>query len=176
MKINHQAKNFIGAIKGMKIVAFFDRVNSLDLQAVEKQIMCSQNWTAEQAQLVICRYKLFLYLQSLYPATVLVPTQDIDIVWHAHIEVNLLKYIQDCYYLFGYILNHCAAVGCQQNQETHQIHKQAFSTTKALFEEFFGIDILQTTSIHPACCADIPFDTNPAACADLPIFPNSLLH
>ena len=156
----------------MKIVAFFDRVNNLDLQAVEKQLISSNKWTVEQTQVAINRYKLFLYLQSLYPSTMLVPTQEIDAVWHAHIEVNLLNYVRDSLYLFGYILNHCSTIGCEQNEETHQIHKQAFSKTTALFAEFFGIDILQNTSIHPACCADIPFHNHLAPCTDIPINPN----
>ena len=104
----------------------------------------------------------------------LVPTQEIDAVWHAHIEVNLLKYIQDCDFLFGYLLNHCSAIELQQNQETYLIYEQAFGTTKVLFEEFFGLSISENTSLR-AACADIPIDNNPAACADLPINNNILL-
>ncbi|AFY56145.1 Protein of unknown function (DUF1399) [Rivularia sp. PCC 7116] len=159
----------------MKIVAFFDRVNNLDFEMVAKRVVFKHGWTIERTQVAINRYKLFLYLKSVYPATGLVPTPEIDVVWHAHMEVNLIQYIQDCYYLFGYILNHCSAIYGEQNQATSLIHQQAFSTTKALFEEFFGFSILDNTSLHAAACADIPIDTNPAACADLPIIPNTII-
>lgn len=157
----------------MKIVAFFDRVNNLDLRAVEKQLISSKGWTVEKTQVAINRYKLFLYIKSVYPTAIMVPTQEIDAVWHAHIEVNLLNYIQDCDYLFGYILNHCSAVGSEKNEKTLQIYEQAFSLTKALFEEFFGVGILENTSSHIAACADIPIDTNPAPCTFLPISTNT---
>ncbi len=160
----------------MKIVTFFDRVNNLDLQPVANKLMFSQEWTKEKTQVAIKRYKLYLYLKSVYPAAILVPTQEIDAVWHAHIEVNLLKYIRDCYYIFGYILNHCSAIDGEQNPETHQVYARAFSVTKALFEEFFGVGVLDNTSVNLAACADLPIDTNPAACADLPIIPNALLN
>lgn len=159
----------------MKIVTFWDKLNNLNLQRVAYKLMSSKGWTAQKTQMAINRYKLFLCLKSFYPAAILVPTQEIDAVWHTHIEVNLLKYTQDCDFLFGYLLNHCSAIEQEQNQETHQIYEQAFSTTKALFEEFFGLSILDNTSLHAAACADIPIDTNPAPCADLPISPNVLL-
>jgi hypothetical protein len=158
----------------MKIVAFFDRVNNLDLGGVANKLMFKYGWTAEKTQEAINRYKLFLYIKSVYPAAGLVPTKEIDDVWHEHIMINLLKYNQDCNYLFGYILNHCSAIDSEQNKQMRQTHQQAFNTTKALFEEFFGIGVLENTSIHLAACADIPMDTNPAPCADLPIIPHLL--
>ncbi|MDY6898298.1 MAG: glycine-rich domain-containing protein-like [Cyanobacteriota bacterium] len=134
--------------------------------------MSSKGWTTEKTQLAISRYKLFLYLKSVYPATGLVPTSEIDAVWHAHIEVNLLQYIHDTNYLFGYTLNHLAAV--DETEDTHQIFVQASNKTTALFEQVFGTGVLEYTSIQTAACADIPIDTSPAACADLPINNNAL--
>lgn len=148
----------------------------MNFQAIAKKLMFSKGWTTEKTQVAINRYKLYLYLKSLYPAAIMVPTQEIDSVWHAHIELNLITYIQDCDYIFGYTLNHCSAIDGEQNEEIHQMYKQAFSTTKTLFEEIFGVDILENTSVNAAACADIPIDTNPAPCADLPIISNSLLN
>ena len=156
----------------MTIVTFLNKLNKLDLQAVEKQLMSSYGWTLEKTQVAINRYKLYLHLKSLYPAVMLVPTQEIDLVWHTHIEVNLIKYIQDCYYLFGYILNHCSAISSEQNDGTLQIYEQSFGKTKALFGEMFGVDILENTSFQIAACADLPINTNPTTSADLQIIPN----
>ncbi len=154
----------------MKIVTFFNRVNNLDLQAVANKLMRSKGWTLEQTQLAINRYKLFLYIKYVHPATGLVPTKEIDDVWHTHIHVNLLKYNRDCEYIFGYILNH---VDSGEDEQTLQIYGKAFNITKALFENTFGAGVLEHTSFQTAACADIPIDTNPAACADLPIVPNA---
>ena len=48
----------------MNIVTFFDRVNNLDLRAVEKKLISSTGWTLEKTQVAISRYKLFLYIKS----------------------------------------------------------------------------------------------------------------
>lgn len=157
----------------MKIVAFWDKLNNLSLQTVAYKLMFSKGWTFEKTQVAINRYKLFLYLKSVYPAMALVPTLEIDAVWHAHFEVNLQQYINDTNYLFGYTLNHISAVN--ETEEMRQIYGQASNKTTALFEQIFGMGVLEHTSLQTAGCADIPIDTNPAACADLPIVPNALI-
>lgn len=159
----------------MKIVAFWDKLNNLNLQTVAYKLMSSEGWTLEQTQVAIGRYKMFLCLKSFYPAAILVPTQEIDKVWHAHFEVNLLKYIYDCDYLFGYLLNHCSAIDGETPDESNLVYQKAFSTTTALFEEFFGLNILENTLPLRAACADIPIGTEPAPCTDLPISPNLLM-
>ncbi|MEM6754909.1 MAG: glycine-rich domain-containing protein-like [Cyanobacteria bacterium P01_C01_bin.38] len=153
----------------MRIVTFWDKLNNLSLEMVGYKLMSSKGWTPEKTQVAINRYKLFLYLKSVYPATALVPTLEIDAVWHAHFEVNLQQYINDTNYLFGYTLNHTSNVN--ETEEMRQIYGQAFNKTTALFEQIFGIGVLDT-SLQIAGCADIPIDTNPAPCADLPIVPN----
>jgi hypothetical protein len=156
----------------MKIVAFWDKLNNLNLETVADKLMFSQGWTPEKTQVAINRYKLFLYLKSVYPATALVPTSEIDAVWHAHFLVNLQQYINDTNYLFGYTLNHISTVN--ETEEVRQIHGQASNKTTALFEQVFGAGVLEYTSLQTAACADLPIGTNPAACADLPIIPNGL--
>lgn len=157
----------------MKIITFWDKLNNLSLERVAYKLMSSKGWTPEKTQVAINRYKLFLYLKSVYPATELVPTSEMDAVWHAHIQVNLLQYINDTNYLFGYTLNHLSAVN--ETKEIRQTYAQAFNKTTALFEQIFGAGVLEHTSLHIAACADLPIDTNPGACADLPIIPNALL-
>lgn len=158
----------------MKIIDFFDKANNLDLKVVEKQLS-SKGWTNIQIQLGVSRYKCFLYLKSLYPEMPLVPTLQIDIVWHTHILSNVIKYTQDSNYLLGYILNHCSAISEEQNKETHKICGQAFNTTKIAFEQHFGINISENISSHVTGCTDIPINIKPAACADIPINPKCLL-
>ncbi len=171
MKINPPAIYSLQIIRKMKMIAFWDKLNNLSLERVAYKLMSSKGWTPEKTQVAISRYKLFLYLKSVYPATGLVPTSEIDAVWHAHIKVNLLQYIDDTNYLFGYTLNHLSAVN--ETEEMRQIYGQASYKTTALFEQIFGVGVLEHTSFQIAACTDIPIDTNPAACADLPIVPNA---
>ena len=171
MKINPPAIYSLQIIRKMNTIAFWDKLNNLSLERVAYKLISSKGWTPEKTQVAISRYKLFLYLKSVYPATGLVPTSEIDAVWHAHIEVNLLQYIHDTNYLFGYILNHISAVN--ETEEIRQIYGQASNKTTALFEKIFGAGVLEHTSFQTAACADIPIDTNPSACADLPIVPNA---
>lgn len=171
MKINPPAIYSLQIIRKMKTIAFWDKLNNLSLERVAYKLMSSRGWTPEKTQVAISRYKLFLYLKSVYPATGLVPTSEIDAVWHAHIEVNLLHYIHDTNYLFGYTLNHLSAVN--ETEEMRQFYGQASGKTTALFEQIFGAGVLENTSFQTAACADIPIDTSPAACADLPIVPNA---
>jgi hypothetical protein len=48
---------------------------------------------------------MFLYLMYLYPEQPIIPTREIDIVWHFHI-LDTRKYAFDCKILFGYFLHH----------------------------------------------------------------------
>ncbi len=157
----------------MKMILFWDKLNKLNLERVAYKLMHSKGWTTEKTQVAINRYKLFLYVKSVYPATALVPTSEIDAVWHAHIEVNLHQYIHDTNYLFGYTLNHISAVN--ETEEMRDIYVQASNNTTALFEQIFGAGVLEYTSLQTAACADIAIDSNPAPCADLPIVPNALI-
>ncbi len=142
----------------MKTIAFRDKLNNLSLETVAYKLMFSQGWTPEKTQVAINRYKLFLYLKSVYPATPLVPTSEIDAVWHAHIQVNLHQYIHDTNYLFGYTLNHLSAVN--ETEEMRQFYGEASNKTTALFENIFGAGVLEYTSIQTAACADLPIVPN----------------
>ena len=158
----------------MKIAIFLQKLEKLDLQLVANKLISSEygcGWTDEQTKLAIQRYKQFLMLQYLYPNLELVPTKEIDTVWHEHILVNTHKYIQDCHYLFGYFLHHRWSEGKRDILE-NQKAKTAFLITKALFMEVFAEDILGKTAFEAAPCVDLPIYPDPSlemsACLSLP--------
>jgi hypothetical protein len=74
----------------------------------------------------------------LYPNRSLVPSQDIDRVWHHHI-LDTMKYAQDCQMLFGYFLHHFPYFGLRGESERHN-WQAAVEQTQALFQEYFGVD------------------------------------
>jgi hypothetical protein len=53
----------------------------------------------------ISRYSQFLTLTKLNPSSVLVPTLDIDLVWHTH-QCSPVRYLIACKQLIGRFLNH----------------------------------------------------------------------
>lgn len=158
----------------MITTTFVQKLEQLDLQLVADKLMSSEygcGWTTEQAKLAIDRYKKFLMLQYLYPNLELVPTKEIDTVWHEHILVNTHQYLQDCHYLFGYFLHHRWTNRKRDILESHQ-SKTAFAITQELFIKIFAEDILGKTAFEAAPCVDLPIFPNPSlemgACLSLP--------
>ncbi len=158
----------------MKIHTFTDKLERLDLQLVADKLMSIEygcGWNIEKTELAIERYKKFLILQYLYPSFDLVPSKEIDTVWHEHILVNTYKYIQDCHYLFGYLLHHRWT---NHKKDTVEIQKAetAFVRTKTLFMEIFAEDILGETASEAAPCVDLPISPENSleigACLNLP--------
>ena len=158
----------------MKIETFRQKLERLDLQLVANKLMSSEygsGWTVEETKLALERYKKFLMLQYLYPNLELVPTKEIDAVWHEHILVDTHKYVQDCQYLFGYFLHHCWSDKKTDILENKKLGT-AFLLTKELFMEIFGEDILGTTTFETAPCTDLPvspdYSLEIGACTSLP--------
>ena len=79
----------------MKISTFIDKLEKLNLQPVADKLMSPEygyGWNIKQTQLAIDRYKKFLIIQYVYPYIELVPSKEIDKVWHEHILVNTQIY------------------------------------------------------------------------------------
>lgn len=158
----------------MKISTFAHKLERLDLQLVANKLMSPEygcGWSLEQTEVAIDNYKKFLMLQYLYPSFDLVPSKEIDTVWHEHILVNTHKYLQDCHYLFGYLLHHCWTDSNKDILETKKA-KTAFARTKVLFTEIFSEDILDETAFEAAPCVDLPISPElsheMSACLSLP--------
>jgi hypothetical protein len=124
------------------------KLKALDLAAVARHLMNPSNgdgWTRQQALRAIRRYKTFLFVSYLYPPIVLIPTQEIDRVWHCHI-LHTCKYRQDCEMLFGYFIDHEPESAV--SSETHQQNLDAaFAQTQALlalWEGYFEADSQET--------------------------------
>lgn len=122
-------------------LACLRKLKLLDLSPIATYLMNPQNgygWTRQQVFRAIRRYKTFLFVSYLYREISLVPTQEIDCVWHCHI-LHTRKYRQDCEMLFGYFIDHepNSEVLGKVNQQTLD---DAFAQTQALllqFEEAF---------------------------------------
>ena len=83
-------------------------------------------------------YRKFLALNMVYPDRKICPTGPIDEFWHAHI-LDTRAYAADCQALFGEYLHHFPYFG-MRGPEDRQALESAFSASRALFIEHFGID------------------------------------
>jgi hypothetical protein len=79
----------------------------------------------------------------LYPHHKIVPTWEIDQVWHHHI-LDTHKYAQDCQWLFGYFVHHYPYFGQGSSLLEQQEWHQAFAHTCFLFFKHFDVDLSQS--------------------------------
>ncbi|MEM9925504.1 MAG: hypothetical protein AAF915_17430 [Cyanobacteria bacterium P01_D01_bin.50] len=121
---------------------FTNKLKQLDLRAIAYQLMYSdegKKWTLEETNQGISNYLMFLYLIYLYPHLQLVPTQEIDRVWHHHI-LDTIKYAEDCEFLFGRFIHHFPYFGKRGKVDRDHLYK-ACTETQKLFQEHFSIDL-----------------------------------
>ena len=123
-----------------------NQLNELDWGPIAYKLMnpeSGKGWTQEQTKRGIARYLVFLTLKHLYPNVGIVPTQEIDRVWHAHI-LDTSKYATDCEQVFGYFLHHFPYMGMRGEADQQDL-QDAFAQTQSLFEEHFGIPMAENT-------------------------------
>lgn len=129
--------------------AFMKKLKSLDLGPIAYQLMYSNEgggWTYAQTTRAIAHYLMFLCLIFLYPNRPLVPTDEIDRVWHYHI-LDTQKYTSDCQLLFGHVVHHFPYFGLR-NEADWQDWNAAFAQTQALFAAHFGATTLGEANSH----------------------------
>lgn len=121
---------------------FLNKLQQLDLESIAEQLMQS-GWSRQQTSSAIKHYRMFLFLIYLHPNSQLVPTQEIDFVWHCHI-LNTRKYRKDCQMLFGRYIDH--EPDSQFCGKVNSISLDtAFEQTQALFEQYFNQAALRDT-------------------------------
>lgn len=127
----------------------------IDIEPLIISLMDSYAWTETEARQASQNYLRFLALLRVYPDRLLIPTQDIDRVWHCHI-LHTRQYRQDCQTIFGYYLDH------DPNSNLRMSNRSLFEAsrqTKILFEQHFGIGSFNDNCSLSAACGC------PIACA-----------
>lgn len=120
---------------------FSSKLQQLDLKPIQTQLLQS-GWTHQQAIRAINRYKMFLSIVYLHPHIPLIPTQEIDFVWHCHI-LHTCKYRQDCQMLFERFIDH------EPDTELLQYTiDTAFAQTQSLLMQYFGDAALEDTKLE----------------------------
>lgn len=93
-------------------------------------------WQEKRARTAEKWYRRYLFLVVRYPQEAVVPTKEIDEVWHAHI-LDTRKYFQDCEEIFGDYLHHFPYLGTRGDADKQDL-EVAFLRTLALFELHFN--------------------------------------
>ena len=115
------------------------RVNNMNLDRIVWKIMkdpFKADMTEDQVLFAVKQYKRFLNLKIKYPELNLVPTDDIDMVWHSHI-LDTEQYAKDCANLFGKFLHHNPFFG-EFGNETQKEMGIMFKETSDMWLHEYG--------------------------------------
>ncbi|MEM9906391.1 MAG: hypothetical protein AAF921_15345 [Cyanobacteria bacterium P01_D01_bin.44] len=120
--------------------SFLERLSNIDFGPIAFKLMHPEDgdgWTLERVTRAVELYRRFLFLNYLYDDRPIVPSREIDQVWHTHI-LDTAKYREDCDALFGRFMDHWPYFGMRDADERQQLN-DAFAETQALFEKHFGV-------------------------------------
>lgn len=92
-------------------------------------------WDPERVECALHEYRQFLALMLWHPEAVLVPSDDIDEVWHTHV-LNTARYQADCEAIFGCFQHHFPSFGESDEVQAEQLKGR--DETLQLFEQAFG--------------------------------------
>ena len=117
-----------------------EKIDALDLEPVAYKLMHPEPgapvMTLTEADQRIADYRCFLKLCAWYPDETIVPSQEIDEAWHAHI-LDTAKYADDTEQAFGYFLHHFPYLGLRGPQDAAR-WKAASARTRELSRAHFG--------------------------------------
>ncbi|MFA5936065.1 MAG: glycine-rich domain-containing protein-like [Patescibacteria group bacterium] len=118
-------------------------IAELDLTMVKWKLMDKnegKGWDCDKTDDVEVRYKRFLLLNATVPNIDIVPTVDVDTMWHYHI-LDTQAYAVDCEKIFGEFFHHFPYFGLRGPEDAADLQR-AFRATCALYEETFGSSYL----------------------------------
>lgn len=153
-------------MQNLQITASLDAIRDLDLEPIVFKITHpteGKGWSLERADSAVVRYRQFLELSLMYPEMSIVPTSEIDEVWHYHI-LDTAKYREDCDQIFGRPLDHFPYFGLRSDDDAQAL-RDAFEETKKMFLEHFDVTLVSGevgcgTSCGESLCDNQACDTN----------------
>lgn len=125
------------------------QIDELDLEPIAFKLVHPEpgetGMPVEEADQLIVKYRRFLKLCAMYPEQGIVPSKEIDPVWHAHI-LDTAKYAADCDAIFGFMLHHFPYLGSRSEADLELLHKKG-AETRALYKQHFGEDMYTGTIV-----------------------------
>jgi len=108
----------------------FKRLKKKNTQG-DEAIMTPEDWDLSERE-----YRRFLALKIMHPDTALVPSKQVDAIWHAHI-LDTRAYREDCQAMFGRFMDHYPYFGIN-GEDDYKMLQETFADTIVLYEEQFG--------------------------------------
>lgn len=100
-----------------------DRLQQIDWRPIAFKLTDRTHglgWSIERATRAIRGYLQFLKAIDQHPTAALVPSQDVDEVWHCHL-LDTHKYAADCQWLFGRFIHHNPYLGMGSPEQAAQL-------------------------------------------------------
>lgn len=152
-------------------------IDALDFARMKAKLLHRRDgqWTPETVARAEAGYRQVLKLAAQYPGTAIVPNEEVDQFWHAHI-LDTRRYADDCERIFGFVLHHNPYVGIDGADDEARLFELA-SATGALMERTFGAGaqaaaycaVTPGAQAQPAYCAIAPgAEAQAAYCAVTP--------
>src|SRR5258708_4061569 len=92
-------------------------------------------WTSDRANAAVGWYRRFLYLAAKHPYARLVPSMEIDEVWHAHL-MDSFRYVRDCQNVLGHTLHHVSENPFEENASSVEVISMRRLTHELFCGEF----------------------------------------
>jgi len=129
-------------------------IDGLDLSMIKMKLCLpieqeGKGWSTDQTDNCERLYKMFLKLNIMHPSASVVPTKEIDEMWHAHI-LDTRKYHADCQKVFGFYFHHFPYFGLRGEEDKANLYS-AFEATKSLFLKHFGEDLTKVSEGATTC-------------------------
>ena len=131
----------------LDIAAIHPDVERIDLDRIVWKVIndpYKPEMSGDEVLRAVHQYRRFLSLKLRHPKANLVPTDDIDLIWHTHI-LDTENYALDCQKLFGSFLHHYPNFG-QFGNETQEGMGEMFNETSELWVKEYG-EALETPEI-----------------------------
>lgn len=141
------------------------RVHALDLGPIKFKLVHDKHDVVTQdiAEKLEERYKRFLILLLKYPNKKIVPDEEVDSFWHAHI-LDTRKYASDCDHIFGEFLHHFPYFGLRGKEDEKQLQTAFAETCELLFSEFGGV-FSGANSAYSFCQNEAPPSIRATVCS-----------
>ncbi|MHA7684779.1 glycine-rich domain-containing protein [Cupriavidus sp. PET2-C1] len=112
-------------------------IDALDFSRIKAKLLHgkSTHWSPESLADAEAGYRRFLKLAAKYPDTPVVPSEQVDAFWHAHI-VDTRRYASDCEHIFGHVLHHDPYVGIDGPQDEARLRALAEASARLGAREF----------------------------------------
>jgi len=111
-----------------------ERVSRIDFGRIKEKFINGSDglsWSLSKYDIAEQNYRQFLVINALYLMELLVPSADVDEIWHMHI-LDTQAYLRDCHEALGFFLHHVPAQSGDKRR-----HEESFQRTQILQHRHF---------------------------------------